>query len=124
MSLGDKMKIFKISLEEGADAAAKKSQRFFEYSELSLEMASCKKKIDEIYLKIGGRVYGDYKDGDLNISNVKEILKYCEEIRELEKELKKIKKKMMKLKNKKECKSCGSMIEKKAQFCDRCGCRQ
>lgn len=124
MSLGDKMKIFKISLEEGVDVAAKKSQTFIEYSELSLSMSSHKKKIDEIYLKIGRKIYGNYKDGDLDVSNIKEILKCCEEIKELEKELKKINKKMMKLKNKKECKNCSNLIDKKAQFCDKCGCRQ
>ena len=124
MSIGDKLKILKISLEDGAEAAAKKSQNLVEYSELSLSMASCKKKIDEIYLKIGERIYRDFREGDLNISNIKEILEYCTEISDLDRKLKRLKKKMLKLKNKKECRSCGSLIEKKAQFCDRCGCKQ
>ncbi|MCT8976121.1 hypothetical protein N4T77_05865 [Clostridium sp. CX1] len=124
MSIGDKLKTLKISLEDGAEAAAKKSQNLVEYSELSLSMASCKKKIDEIYLKIGERIYRDFREGDLNISNIKEILEYCTEINDLDRELKKLKRKMLKLKNKKECRSCGRLIEKKAQFCDRCGCKQ
>lgn len=124
MSIGDKLKILKISLEDGAEAAAKKSQSLIEYSEISLSMSSCKKKIDEIYLKIGEKVYKNFREGNLEISKIKEILEYCAEISQLEIELKRLKKKMLKLKNRKECRSCGRLIDKKAEFCDRCGCKQ
>lgn len=124
MSLSDKLKILKISLEESADAAAKKSQEFIEYSDLSLSASSLKKKIEDIYTKIGEKIYKDFKDGEPDILNFKVIFEYCDEIKELEKELSKINKKMLKLKNKKECKQCGNLIDKKACFCDKCGSKQ
>lgn len=124
MSLGDKLKILKISLEEGADVAAKKSQTFIEYSDLSLSVSSLKKKVEEIYIKIGEKVYKDFKNAEPNVLSAKAILEYCEEIKELEKEMDRLKRKMLKLKNKKECKKCGRLIEKKAHFCDKCGFKQ
>lgn len=124
MSLSDKLKILKTSLEEGADTAVKKSQVFIEYSDLSLTASSVKKKIENIYTKIGEKMYKDLKDGDPSLLNLKVIFEYCDEIRELEKELSKINKKMLKLKSKKECKKCGSLIDKKAHFCDKCGVEQ
>lgn len=124
MSLSDKLKILKISLEESADVAAKKSQNFIEYSDLSLSASSLKKKIDDIYKKIGEKIYKDFKAGEPDILKLKVIFEYCDEIRELEKEINKINKKMLKLKNKKECKNCGNLIDKKAYFCDKCGSKQ
>lgn len=124
MSFSNKLKILKTSIEEGADAAAKKSQTFIEYSDLSLSVSSLKKKIEEIYTKIGEKIYKDLKDGDPDILNFKVIFEYCDEIKELEKEITKLNKKMLKLKNKKECKKCGNFIDKKAHFCDKCGFKQ
>lgn len=124
MSLSNKLKVLKFSLEESADAAAKKSQTFIEYSDLSLSMSSLKKKIAEIYAQLGEKIYKDFKSGEPNSLNAKVILQYCEEIKEIEKEINKVKKKMLKLKNKKECKKCGTFIDKKAHFCDKCGCKQ
>lgn len=124
MSVSDKLKIFKNSLEEGAEAAAKKSQNFIEYSDLSLTASSLKKKIQDIYIKIGEKIYKDFRDGDPDILNLKVIFEYCDEIKELEKELGKIQKKILKVKNKKECKKCGNLIDKKAHFCDKCGFKQ
>jgi hypothetical protein len=124
MSLSNKLKILKNSLEEGADSAVKKSQTFIEYSDLSLTASSIKKKIEDIYTKIGEKIYKDLKDGNPDLLNLKDIFEYCDEIKELEKELSKVKKKMLKLKSKKECKKCGSLIDKKAHFCDKCGVEQ
>lgn len=124
MSLSDKLKILKTSLEEGADSAVKKSQIFIEYSDLSLSASSIKKKIENVYTKIGEKMYKDLKDSDPSLLNLKVVFEYCDEIRELEKELSKINKKMLKLKSKKECKKCGALIDKKAHFCDKCGVEQ
>lgn len=124
MSLSDKLKVLKISIGEGAEAAAKKSQDFIEYSDLSLSASSIKKKIEDIYTKIGENIYKEVKDGNPDILNFKAVFDYCDEIKELEKELGKVNRKMLKLKSKKECKKCGNLIDKKAQFCDKCGVKQ
>jgi ribosomal protein L40E len=121
MSLSDKLKVLKMSIEEGTDVAVKKSQTFIEYSDLSLTVASLKKKTSEIYAELGEKIYKEFKDGEPKALNVKMIWEYCEEIKGLEKEICKLKKKMLKLTNKKECKKCGALIDKKAQFCHKCG---
>ena len=110
-----------MSLKENADVALKKSQDLIEYSDLSLSMASCDKAINELCAEIGKKVYKMYKNGE---NSRKKIDEYCKEIEELEKEKKKIKKKILKLKDKKECTVCGALIDKKAQFCDKCGNKQ
>jgi len=124
MSLSDKLKVLKISIQEGADAAAKKSQTFIEYSDLSLSASSIKKKIQDVYAKIGEKIYKEFKDGEPDILNFEVIFEYCDEIKQLEKELSKVSRKMLKLKSKKECKKCGNLIDKKAHFCDKCGVKQ
>lgn len=121
MSMNNKLKLIKISLQESADEALKKSKQLLEYSDLSLSIASCDKAINEIYMEIGKKIYKMYKNSE---DNNKKVMQYCEEIKELEEERKKIKKKILKLKSKKECKVCGVLIDKKAQFCDKCGNRQ
>lgn len=121
MSMSDKLKLIKMSLKQNADIAVKKSQELIEYSDLSLSLASYEKAINEIYIEMGKIVYKMHKCGE---DNTKKIMEYCEEIKELEKEKKKIKKKILKLKDKKECIICGTLIDKKAHFCDKCGSKQ
>ncbi len=118
MSMSNKLKLIKLSLKEGADEAVKKSQELIEYSDLSLTIASYNNAINDIYMEIGKKVYKMYKSKEYDSEK---IVKYCEEVKELEEEKRKIKKKMLKLKNKKECKICGVLIDKKAQYCDKCG---
>ena len=121
MSMSNKLKLIKLSLKESADEAVKKSQELIEYSDLSLSIASCNNAINEIYMEIGKKVYKMHKS---KVYNSEKLIKHCEEIKELEEEKKKIRKKMLKLKNKKECKICGTLIDKKAQYCDKCGSHQ
>jgi rubrerythrin len=121
MSMSDKLKLIKMSIKENADIAVKKSQDLIEYSDLSLSMASCDKAINEICMEIGKKIYKMYKSGE---DNPKKIIEHCEEIKKLEKEKEKIKRKILKLKDKKECRICGTLIDKKAHFCDKCGSKQ
>lgn len=121
MSMSNKLKLIKISLQESAEEAVKKSQQLLEYSDLSLSIASCDKAINEIYMEIGEKVYKMYKSGE---DSNKKVVKYFEEVKVLEEERKKLKKKILKIKNRKECKICGVLIDKKAQFCDKCGNKQ
>lgn len=121
MSMSNKLKLIKLSLKESADEAVKKSQELLEYSDLSISMSSCNNAINEIYMEIGKKIYKMYKSKEYNSEK---IIKCCEEVKELEEEKRKIRKKMLKLKNKKECKICGALIDKKAQYCDKCGNHQ
>jgi hypothetical protein len=121
MVIGDKLKVMKISLKEGADAAAKKSKDLIKYSNLSLSLASYEKDINELYEKIGEKIYKKYKIGD---QNFQEVIRYCDEIKELEEDMEETRSKLLKIKDKKECKKCGNFIDKKAHFCDKCGHKQ
>lgn len=121
MSISDKLKLMKISLKGSADAAVKKSKTLIKYSDLSLSMASYEKDISELYEELGKKVYEMYKSGEQNLQEINNI---CDEIKELEDDSIKVKNKILKLKDKKECKSCGKLIDKKAHFCDKCGLKQ
>lgn len=108
-------------LEEGVSSVAYKSENLVEISKLNLTLSSQEKHIDEIYLKIGKKIYKDYKENKITD---KGILEKCEEIEVINKDIEGIKKKILKYKDKKQCKKCGTEMEKEAGFCPKCGREQ
>ncbi|SKA88896.1 zinc-ribbon domain-containing protein [Clostridium sp. USBA 49] len=108
-------------IEDGASNAALKSSNFVEISKLNIAISSKEKRIQEIYIKIGEKIYKDFKEGKINNKN---IIDKCKEIEEIEKEISSLKKKILKIKDKKNCKNCGLEIDKNAEFCPKCGKEQ
>lgn len=105
-------------LEEGVSSVAYKSENLVEISKLNLALSSDEKNKDEIYLKIGKKIYKDYKENKISDNS---LLDKCEEIEEINKDIAGIKKKILKLRDKKQCKKCGTEMVKEADFCPKCG---
>jgi Zn finger protein HypA/HybF involved in hydrogenase expression len=108
-------------LEDGASNVAYKSENLIEISKLNLALSSDEKLIDEIYLKLGKRIYKDYLDNKIIDKGLKDK---CLEIETINKDIEGINKKILKYKNKKQCKKCGTAMEKEAEFCPKCGKEQ
>lgn len=108
-------------LEDGFSDIAYKSENFVEVSKLNMAISSEEKMIDDIYVKIGRKVYKDYKEKKIND---KALIDKCEEIEAIEKDVNILKKKLLKLKDKKVCKKCGTEMERGAVFCPKCGKEQ
>jgi ribosomal protein L40E len=108
-------------LEDGVSNVAYKSENLVEISKLNLTLSSDEKLIDEIYLKIGKKIYKDYLDNKILD---KSLIDKCGEIETINKDITIIKKKILKLKDKKQCKKCGAAMGKEADFCPKCGKEQ
>lgn len=108
-------------LEDGVSNVAYKSENLVEISKLNLTLSSDEKLIDEVYLKIGKKIYKDYLDNKILD---KSLIDKCGEIETINKDITIIKKKILKLKDKKQCKKCGAAMVKEADFCPKCGKEQ
>lgn len=108
-------------IEDGVSNVAYKSENLIEVSKVNIAISSEEKMIDEIYIKIGKKIYKDFKEDKISDKGLKDK---CEEIAELEKDINSLKKKLLKLKDKKSCKKCGAEMERNASFCPKCGKEQ
>jgi ribosomal protein L40E len=121
MPLKDSLSKIGKYLEEGVSNVAYKSENLVEISKLNMALSSDEKLIDEIYLKIGKRIYKEFKENKILD---KSLLDKCAEIEVINKDIGSIKKKILKLKEKKQCKKCGAEMEEEADFCPKCGKQQ
>lgn len=121
MPLKDSLSKIGKYLEEGVSNVAYKSENLVEISKLNLALASSDKLVDEIYLKIGKKIYKDFKENKISD---KSLIDKCEEIEVINKDIAGIKKKLLKLKDKKQCKKCEAEMSKQADFCPKCGNKQ
>jgi flagellar motility protein MotE (MotC chaperone) len=108
-------------LEDGVSNVAYKSENFVEVSKINMAISSEEKMIEDIYKKIGRKIYKDYKEKKVND---KSLIDKCEEIETIEKDINALNKKLLKLKDKKCCKKCGAEMDKTAVFCPKCGREQ
>lgn len=115
--------LYKIGkyLENGASNVAVKSGTIIETTKLSMEISSDEKMIRDIYVKIGEKIYNDYKENKISDKN---LISKCEEINHLQKEINSIRKQILKINDKKACKKCGAEMERRATYCPKCGKQQ
>lgn len=118
MPLKDSLSKIGKYLENGASNVAYKSESFVEVSKLNIAIASEDKMVEDIYKKIGKKVYKDYKEKKISD---KSLIDKCEEIETIEKDINGLRKKLLKLKDKKCCKKCGAEMDRAASFCPKCG---
>lgn len=111
----------KKSVGDNLSFAAKKSQDLVEISKLNIAISSEDEAIDELYRKIGKKIYKLYENG---VKFNSDISDYCSEIKEIKKDVASLKKKITNLKDMKLCSKCGHEINKKALYCDKCGSKQ
>lgn len=121
MALKDNLSKIGKYIEEGVSNVAYKSENLIEISKLNMAISSEEKMIDDIYIKIGQRIYKDFNENKITDKSLKDK---CQEIAEIEKDVNSLKKKMLKLKDKKVCKKCGAEMDRSAEFCPKCGKEQ
>jgi hypothetical protein len=109
------------SISKGAEVTIKKSEELFSISKLMLEVSSEKAKIEEIYAKIGEKIYKRYEKGRFED---KEFEDYFKGVEKCKREIRDIKRKIDKVKNIKACVACGCEMSKGSKYCPHCGSQQ
>ncbi len=121
MPLKDSLSKIGKYIEDGVSNVAYKSENLIEVSKLNMAISSEEKMVEDIYKKIGEKVYKDYKEKKISD---KSLLNKCEEIEAIEKDINVLKKKLLRLKDKKSCKKCGAEMDRGSTFCPKCGREQ
>lgn len=102
---------------------AEKTGKLAKEAKLRMKMNENKSDIEDLYKKIGKKVYEQHLTED-NI-NIKELLE--EEVTKIDvlsDEIENILKEILSLKDMKKCKDCYEKIEKTAKYCPNCGAEQ
>lgn len=102
---------------------AEKTTKLSKEAKLRMQMNQDKSSVDELYQKIGKRIYESHileddktLEGDIN--------KFLEQIDNLTEKIKDESNQILELKDKKECPNCYSKILKDFAFCPNCGAEQ
>ncbi|WP_051624256.1 zinc ribbon domain-containing protein [Clostridium akagii] len=111
----------KDSIENGAGDVFKRTEEFISTSKLNFKISDREQKIEDLYLKIGKKIYKKY-DEKSPIEGY--IIKDCKDIKRIQDEIEIIKNKILTLENKGLCSKCGNEIQKKDTFCPFCGLKQ
>ena len=99
-----------------------KTVKFSEEMKLKSKISDAKDTITTLYKEIGEHVYSQYKT---NVDDGKEqIEEKCSKISEKFDEIAKLEADILNLKEVKKCVSCGTEINKKDDFCSKCGKEQ
>lgn len=99
-----------------------KTVKFSEEMKLKGRINEAKNKITNLYEEIGQHVYNQYKTN--TEEGKEEISKKCEEISKEFDEMAKLETEILALKEVKKCTKCGTEINKKDDFCSKCGKEQ
>lgn len=104
-------------------ATAEKTGKIAKEAKLKMKMNENKSQIDELYKKIGRKVYEKHViKGNINIK--KDLEEECTQIDVLSAEIESYLKESLELKDLRQCPKCSSKIEKDAKFCPQCGEKQ
>lgn len=99
-----------------------KTVKFSEEMKLKSKINDAKNIITNLYEEIGECVYNQYKT---NTEEAKEeIIAKCEDISNKFEEISKLEVEILSLKEVKKCTECGTEINKKDDFCSKCGKQQ
>ena len=85
---------------------------------LKLQMEDKKGQIEDMYLRIGEKVYREYVLGE---EVPEELVSACEELDKLAEEVEFCRMEILKLKDKKQCSECHREINASYKFCPVCG---
>lgn len=99
-----------------------KTVKFSGEMKLKGKINEAKNKITNLYEEIGEHVYNQYKTN--TEEGKEEISAKCEEISKQFDEISKLEVEILSLKEVKKCEKCGAEINKKDDFCSKCGKEQ
>lgn len=101
--------------------AAKASGEILEETKLRLAVVTEQGKIDELYEKLGAKVYKMFENGQ---SLGEEFELECNEIQAIKEKIDTMKGKISELRNIKLCPKCRDEIDLECKFCPSCGAKQ
>ena len=108
---------------EAYKMTADKTGKIAKETKLKLKINELKTQINDIYEKIGEKVYEKHvREEDISIK--KDLEEQCTQIDVLSDEIDSLLKQCLELKDKKQCPNCYSEIEKQMKFCPNCGQKQ
>lgn len=111
----------RASIENSADNVFKRTEEFVSTSKLNFKISDKEQKIEDLYIKIGEKIYKKYGDN----SPIEDyIIRDCKEIKKIKAEIETIKAKILTLENKRICSKCGNEIKSHDPFCPYCGVKQ
>lgn len=110
---------FLNKLKKGAAVVTDKAQQALEITRLNAAIMTKNREIKLRYQRMGEMFYSGYRDQ--NLSPAKEdLLKYCQEIEQIQQEINELNMKINDLKNAKAC-ACGKSVPVEATVCSNCG---
>lgn len=102
-----------------------KTSKIAREAKLKMQMSEHKGQIEELYNKIGKRMYENHiKDDDVDIDIEAELEEYFIQIDELCDRIEEERKEILTLKEKKQCPNCFCEIELDYNYCPNCGDEQ
>lgn len=101
--------------------AAKASSEILEETKLRLAMLNEQNKVEELYEKLGEKVFSLYGKGE---SLGEDFDNQCKEIQALKETINSMKSRIKELRNIKACPKCSIEIDLSYQYCPRCGEKQ
>lgn len=101
--------------------AAKASGEIIEETKLRLSIINEQNKVDELYEKLGKKVYELYEKGELLNEDFNE---YCLQIQNMKQNIEAMKKRIKELRNLKICPKCNLEINIEYHYCPQCGTKQ
>ena len=108
---------------EAYKMTADKTGKIAKETKLKLKINELKTQINDIYEKIGEKVYEKHvREEDISIK--KDLEEQCTQIDVLSDEIDSLLKQCLELKDKRQCPNCYTEIEKDAKFCPKCGTKQ
>ena len=109
------------SFENSAGDVFKKTEEFISTSKLNFKISDKEQKIEDLYLKIGKKIYKKYEERS-PIDDY--IIRDCKDIKKIRTEIGLIKSKILTLEDKTICSKCENEIKNSDPFCPYCGLKQ
>lgn len=115
------MEILNDTIEKAKDLfsiAKQKASEAVNVGKQKYDIASLESKTYRLYTNLGKAVYNDMRDNENFSDEIKNIISQINNNREL---IAKQKEEIGKIQHKRECASCGAIVEEDAKFCNNCG---
>ena len=100
---------------------ADQTSKLAKTTKIKMAMGDDQKKINELYTKLGEKVFRKYMNEEIVDESLAED---CREISGLADKVEQARKDILELQEKKQCKECHTEIELNAEFCPKCGTDQ
>ena len=118
----NKLKKGVVQVKEKAEKITKDAvdgtKKVIDRTKYNYTVSELESRINDILAELGKKLYQEHENGEDFDDDIKEN---CKKIDELKKEIEEIKLKIAETTNGAVCTECGSLLDKDASFCKKCG---